>query len=120
MINYGSAHGKLAVVADILDENRVLLDGPHTGIAREVYPLKRVSLTDIRVNILKGATTGTVRKAWEAAKVGEAFAKTSWGKKLASHTRRTELNDFERFNAMILKKRKNFAIRHPGGAKKKK
>ena len=49
------------MIADILDENRVLLDGPNTGIAREVYPLKRVSLTDLKVTILKGATTGTVR-----------------------------------------------------------
>ena len=61
LINYGQSHGKLAVIADIIDENRVLLDGPHTGIAREVYPLKRVSLTDFKVSILKGATTGTVR-----------------------------------------------------------
>ena len=49
MINYGCASGKLAIIADILDENRVLLDGPTTGIAREVYPIKRISLTDLKV-----------------------------------------------------------------------
>ena len=61
LINFGSEHGKLAVVADILDDARVLLDGPSTGIAREVYPVKRISLTDIKLPVFKGARTGTIR-----------------------------------------------------------
>ena len=60
-INYGENSGKLAVIADILDTNRVLLDGPTTGVAREVYPIKRISLTGFKVKILKGARTVTLR-----------------------------------------------------------
>ena len=63
-----------------------------------------------------GKFSVNIRKAWTEAKVDEAFATSSWGKKLASSKRRAELNDFERFSAMILKKRRNFAIRHPNGS----
>ena len=61
MINYGKNLHKLAVIVDILDDNRVLLDGPTTGVAREVYPLKRVYLTAIVVTILRGARTTTLK-----------------------------------------------------------
>ena len=61
MINYGKNLHKLAVIVDILDENRVLLDGPNTGVEREVYPIKRIFLTGIIVNILRGARTTTLK-----------------------------------------------------------
>lgn len=102
-----------------MDDNRVLLDGPLTGVAREVYPIKRISLTDIRVDVHKGARSGVIRKAWEKDNVTDKFNATSWGKKLNAQKKRASLNDFERFQAMILKKRLNFAIRHPNGAAKK-
>ena len=60
----------------------------------------------------------TCRTAWETEKISDKFASTSWGKKLASQKRRASLNDFERFQAMVLKKRLNFQIRHPNGVKK--
>ena len=61
IVNYGENAGRLAVIVDILDTNRVLLDGPTTGIAREVYPIKRISLTNFKVKILRGARTVTLR-----------------------------------------------------------
>ena len=61
MINYGKNLHKLAVIVDILDDNRVLLDGPTTDVAREVYPLKRVYLTAITVKILRGARSKTLK-----------------------------------------------------------
>jgi len=33
-INYGLDVGKLAVVVDIINDKRVLIDGPTTGVAR--------------------------------------------------------------------------------------
>ena len=61
MINYGKNLDHLAVIADIVDENRVLLDGPTTGVQREVYPIKRLYITKLVVPLLKGAKTNTVR-----------------------------------------------------------
>ena len=51
----------MAIIADILDDNRVLLDGPTSGVDREVYPIKRIYLTQFRVPILRGARTGTIK-----------------------------------------------------------
>ena len=33
-LNYGRDSGKTAVVLDILDENRILIEGPTTGVPR--------------------------------------------------------------------------------------
>lgn len=61
MINFGDDKGQIAVVVDIFDHNRVLIDGPTTGVARQMYPLKRLALTDKVVTILRGARTGTLK-----------------------------------------------------------
>jgi len=33
-INYGPSKGKLAVIIDIINENRVLIEGPTSGVDR--------------------------------------------------------------------------------------
>ena len=100
------------MIVDVLDECRVLVDGPTTGLSRAVYPVKRLSLTDIKIDILRGAKTGTVRKAVEKSDVQGKWDKSSWGKKIASHKTRANLTDFERFSVMIHRKRRSYAIRH--------
>ena len=46
----------------MVDMNRVLVDGLK-DFPRVIYPLKRLTLTRLRLNILRGARTGTVDKA---------------------------------------------------------
>ena len=60
-INYGKDFGKLVVIVDIADINRVLIDGPTSGIPRTLYPLKRLTLTTLKVKILNGARTSTLK-----------------------------------------------------------
>ena len=60
-VNYGKDFGKVCVIVDVADSNRVLVDGPTTGFPRTLYPLKRLSLTSIKLALLKGARTGTVK-----------------------------------------------------------
>ncbi len=60
-INFGKDFGKLVVIVDMADMNRVLVDGPTTGFPRVMYPLKRLTLTNLRINLLRGARTGTLR-----------------------------------------------------------
>ncbi len=60
-VNFGKDFGKVAVIVDIVDANRVLLDGPTTGFPRVQYPIRRLGLTNIKLSILKGARTGTVK-----------------------------------------------------------
>ena len=61
-INYGADYGKLVVIVDLVDMNRVLVDGLK-NFPRVIYPLKRLTLTRLRMNILRGARTGTLAKA---------------------------------------------------------
>ena len=60
-VNFGKDFGKVCVIVDIADSNRVLVDGPTSGFPRVLYPIKRLSLTNLKVAILKGARSGTVK-----------------------------------------------------------
>jgi len=64
-INYGEDYGKMVVIVDFVDINRVMVDGMGS-FPRVLYPLKRLTLTKLKVaNILKGARTGTLKKEAE-------------------------------------------------------
>jgi large subunit ribosomal protein L14e len=61
-VNFGEDLGKVVVIVDIADANRVLVDGPTTDFPRVLYPLRRLTLTSLKLKgLLKGARTGTVK-----------------------------------------------------------
>lgn len=101
-VTYGTDYNKVAVIADILDNNRVLIDGPH--VDRQLINVQRLALTDIVVPIQRGARTTTVAKAYAAADVDGKYNNTASGKKIAKKTAKAQLNDFERFKLMVAKK----------------
>lgn len=61
LINFGSLSGKLAVIVEIISTNRVLIEGPTTGVKRHEISLRRVSLTDVKINLVRGAKTAEVK-----------------------------------------------------------
>ena len=98
------------MIVDIADMNRVLVDGPN--FPRTMYPLKRLSLTKIRCDLNRGAKTGAVTKAWDAASVDSKFKALPIAMKMAKKDTRDKLNDFERFSVMMNRKRRAFRVRH--------
>ena len=112
MINYGENEGKLATIIDVVDANRALVDGPasRTGVKRHMLNFKRMSLTDIKIDIPLNARQRTLGKAFDAADVNGTFAGSSWGKKLERKRKRSAMNDFDRFKLMIAKKQKSRAV----------
>lgn len=58
LINYGPDAGKLCTIINIIDQNRVLVDGPEavTGCHRHAVGIKRIALTDITVPVTLNAT----------------------------------------------------------------
>ena len=64
LINYGPDSGKLATIIDIVDQNKCLVDGPETGVARQVIPYKRIALTDFTVKVQRNARAKTLKAAW--------------------------------------------------------
>jgi len=106
LINYGPEKGKLAAVIDIVDQNKCLIDGPATGVVRQVISFKRISLTDFTIGIQANARQKTLLAKWKEADMDATWAKTSWAKKLASQKKRAALTDFDRFKVMVAKKQK--------------
>merc|ERR1740138_1726602 len=74
----------MCTVVDIVDQKRVVVDGPAsvTGVARHMMPVKRLSLTDLRAAVPRGAREKTLRLALEKDSIMSKWAETSWAKKL--------------------------------------
>uniref|UniRef100_A0A2K5NHC1 Large ribosomal subunit protein eL14 n=1 Tax=Cercocebus atys TaxID=9531 RepID=A0A2K5NHC1_CERAT len=70
-ISFGSHARKLVAIADVIDQNRALVDGPCTQVRRQAMPFKCMQLTDF---ILK-FSHGYVRQAWQKADINTKWAK---------------------------------------------
>jgi large subunit ribosomal protein L14e len=90
----------------------VLVDGPgKESVPRHSAPLKRLSLTPIVIPKLPRATgNGTVKALWEKNQVDEKFAESTWSKKRAQFQKRRDLNDFERFKVLKLRKQVRYTL----------
>ncbi|RZC94109.1 hypothetical protein C5167_016803 [Papaver somniferum] len=101
-VNYGKDYGKLVVIVDVIDQNRALVDAP--DMVRSQMSFKRLSLTDIKVDIGRTPKKKVLIKAMEAAgKLPALLARNSWGRKLIVQKTRASLNDFDRFKIMLAK-----------------
>jgi large subunit ribosomal protein L14e len=110
LINYGADKGKLAAVIDIVDQNKCLIDGPSSGVARQVISFSRISLTDLTVKVQRSARQKTILAAWKEGDIDGKWEACSWAKKLASRKKRADLSDFGRFKVMVAKKQKTEII----------
>ncbi|KAJ4381219.1 hypothetical protein N0V86_003568 [Didymella sp. IMI 355093] len=94
LFNEGVYEGRLATIVEIIDHKRVLL-----------------SLTPIVIPKLPRATgVGHVAKKWEEHKVQQKFDESAWAKKRAALQKRRQLNDFERFKVMKLRKQARYEV----------
>ncbi|PWN48950.1 putative RPL14B-ribosomal protein [Violaceomyces palustris] len=117
LLNAGPSEGKLAVIVEIVDHNRAIIDGPSTGVERQVYSYKNLTLTPHTIKGLpRAAGTPAVKKAFEKSDVAEKWAQSAWAKKREALKTRRAASDFERFNIMLLKKQRRRVV---GAALKK-
>ena len=123
IINYGPLTGKLAVIVDILTTTKVIVQGLKGGVRRQELSLRRVTLTDYKIDIKRSAKREEVFKAIEAYKLEEKFKKSTFAKKMELREKRANLTDFDRFKVMRLRQ-KRAVLRHSafkkGGKKKSK
>lgn len=90
---------------------QALVDGPTTGVPRQSISLGHVVLTPLSYSLPRGSRTSTVAKKFEAAGVESKWSSSSWAKKIAQRERRRALTDFERFQVLVLKKQKRYAVK---------
>ncbi|CEJ00037.1 Putative 60S ribosomal protein L14e [Rhizopus microsporus] len=120
LINSGADAGKLAVIIDIVDHNRALIDGPTTGVARQAFPFRRMVLTPIVIkNLPRSIGQGALKKAIEKSDVVAAWNKTAWAKKIEQRNVRASLSDFDRFKLLKYKNQRRFALASTLAAAKK-
>merc|ERR1712055_1116959 len=81
-ITLGHHKGKIAAIANVIDQNRVLVDGPCSGVPRCVVNLKQVQLTKFCIKIPYGVRRSIVKKAWEKENINAQWAETNWAKKI--------------------------------------
>jgi large subunit ribosomal protein L14e len=106
LINYGPSAGKLAVIVEIINTSKVLVAGPTTGVKRQEMSLKRISLTDLKLNVSKGVKREALKKAITEFGLEKKWGETSWARKLQKRARRAALTDFERFKVKVLKQKR--------------
>ena len=105
----GEFSGKLAVVLDVIDLNRVLIQGPQ--VPRQPFLIRHTNLTQFTIAVPRGARSKTMMKCWTEAGVEAKFASTGAAKKLARQEIRKNLTDFDRFKVMLAQKKKAHILR---------
>ena len=121
VINYGPLAGKLAVIVDILTTTKIIIQGLKGGVRRQELSLRRVTLTDYKINIKRGAKREEVFKAIDEYKLEEKYKNSTYSKKCELRQKRANLTDFDRFKVMRLRQ-KRAVLRHMAtkGIKKQK
>merc|ERR1719240_842216 len=76
-----------------------------------MMPVRRLSLTDFKTSITRGAREKTLKKALDVDKIMTKWAETAWAKKLKAKDVRKNMTDFERFKLMIAKKKRSIAVK---------
>ncbi|RJE26114.1 60S ribosomal protein L14 [Aspergillus sclerotialis] len=115
LIRRGPYTGKLAAIVEIVDHRRVLVDGPSSEenkiVPRHVLSLAHATLTPFVIPQLpRSAGTGPVRKLWQANEIDGKWAKSNYAQKTERAERRKNLNDFERFKVMRLRKQARYEV----------
>ncbi|KAJ3291359.1 hypothetical protein HK104_006154 [Borealophlyctis nickersoniae] len=106
LVTYGPDAGKLAVITDIIDHSRVMVDGPTTGVPRQAISFKRATLTDLAIKIPRTIGSVALAKAIEKQDLAGQWKKTAWAKKMEKRVLRTQTTDFDRFKLMIARKQR--------------
>merc|ERR1712232_1232100 len=105
--------GKVCTIVDIVDQKRVVVDGPEklTGVRRHMMPVKRLSLTDFKATMPRGAREKTLAAALEKDGVMGQWEASPWAKKLKAKEARKSMADFDRFKLYQAKKKRAKAVK---------
>ncbi|KAL6721841.1 hypothetical protein ACLMJK_000946 [Lecanora helva] len=107
LFTHGTYTGRLAVIVEIIDHKRALVDGPskNAAVPRHSAALNNLIVTPIVIPKLpRAAGRGAVAKAWEKAEVESKWGESAWAKRREQREKRQNLTDFDRFKVLRLKK----------------
>ncbi|BFU22548.1 60S ribosomal protein L14 putative [Entamoeba histolytica] len=114
LMKTGPFASKLAVIVEILDHNRVLVDGPQaiTGVPRQVVNLNTISLTSFVVNkVTRGMTHKKLCLRFTQDAIIKRLNKTATGKAIEKRILREKMTDFDKFQVSIINRKINAAAK---------
>jgi|EP00933_Yihiella_yeosuensis_P055312 large subunit ribosomal protein L14e len=111
IVNYGVHAHKYVVILDVVDAVSVLVDGPTSGVDRQIMPLKWLSITHIKFQVPRSVTTHTLKKFIVVNGVDAKVAACNWMKKASAAKARLQMTDFDRYKVAQLKKQKAAIVR---------
>lgn len=100
-INFGPSNGKLAIIIEILDKNRCMIDGPS---GRQVINIKRIKPTKIKIKIGRSVHSREVHKILQSQNIIKYWENSRWAKKEKNNQKKKKFSDFELFKYMLGKK----------------
>ncbi|KAK0239845.1 ribosomal protein L14-domain-containing protein [Armillaria nabsnona] len=112
LLKSGPSAGQVAIIAEIIDHNRAIIDGPTTSVPRQAFPYKHLTLTPHKLTKLpRGAGSGVIKKQLEKEATIAKWESSKWATKRAALEQRRKLNDFGRFEVQLLKKQRRDLVR---------
>ena len=113
LITYGPCEGKMCTIIDIVDQKRVVVDGPVsvTGVPRHMMPIKRLSLTDFKAKIVRGAREKALKLALDKDGIMSKWTETTRAKQIKARETRKNMTDFDRFKLMVAKRKRAGQVR---------
>merc|ERR1712055_347325 len=103
----GAHTQKLAVIVDIIDGTRALIDGPCSGVPRQEYKFANLHLTKFTVKIQHGQHSKSVRNAWIEADIDTKWNNSAWAQNLEKRAKRASITDYDRFKLGKAKQARN-------------
>merc|ERR1719374_116055 len=94
-ITTGPAANNVGAIVDIIDANRLLVDGP--TMKRQEVKLRDTFLTKIMLNIKDTPSQDKLRAMWAEKLIDERYKRTEHAKRLEKMRRRAACTDFEYF-----------------------
>merc|ERR1719198_1212967 len=84
-----------------------------------MMPVARLSLTDLKAKIPRGAREKTLVKALGEGEIMKKWSESAWGKKLSARKVRKDMSDFDRFKVYQAKQRRSKVVKTALKPKKK-
>lgn len=69
----GKEEGKLGIIINVIDQNRILISGPCTDLPRQEYRIKQIHLTNWVLETAVGAEDAELKEQYEAEKIQEKW-----------------------------------------------
>lgn len=81
------------------------------GVRPDVISLRRLAITDLKVECERACDAAALDAAWKSADVEGKWAASAWGKKIAKQAARKNLNDFDRYKVMVARVKRSALIK---------